>query len=225
MRLLVYSGSPRRKTGNTRVFVDQILAGWREVETDKPEVVYLYPDPLRTDPSVSFASADIVLIAMPLYVDAMPSGVMEFIAALAPVRNLAHKPALAFFVQSGFPEACHSRPFEIYLEKLARRLECPYLGTIVRGGGEGIKDQPPAATRRLFADFRKLGSDLARTGAMDATLLRKIAGVERFNAIGRVIIRLIIAPLIGRLFWTAQMKKNGVAHLARRQPHADAVRR
>lgn len=225
MRLLVYNGSPRRKTGNTRVFLDQIIEGWTSAGGETPEIQYLYPDPAKIDHVAAFGTAEMVLIAMPLYVDAMPSGVMEFFAALAPVRDLPRRPALAFFVQSGFPEAMHIRPFEKYLEKLARRLGCPYLGTIVKGGGEGIKQQPPAATRKLFADFHLLGANLAATGSLDPVILKKIAGRERFDPIGRAIVRFIVAPLVGRFFWTSQMKKHGVAHQARRQPHADVARR
>ena len=71
-----------------------------------------------------FGAADAVLLGMPLYTDAMPGLVMAFIEALAP-RVGAVNPPLGFLVQSGFPEALHSRPLERYLEKLARRLGSP----------------------------------------------------------------------------------------------------
>ena len=69
----------------------------------------------------------------------MPAIVKQFIEALEPLKNRENNPPMGFIVQSGFPEALHSRYVEHYLQKLAARLNAPYLGTIVKGGGEGIR--------------------------------------------------------------------------------------
>ncbi len=56
----------------------------------------------------------------------------------------------AFMVQGGFPEAYQSRFVERYLEKLAKRLNCQYLGCIVKGGIEGIQTMPQFMTKRIL---------------------------------------------------------------------------
>ena len=88
----------------------------------------------------AFAGAECVLLGFPLYTDAMPGMVKHFIEALEPLAGRKDNPSLGFLVQSGFPEGLHSRYVERYLEKLAERLGCPYLGTIVKGNGEGVRD-------------------------------------------------------------------------------------
>ena len=87
----------------------------------------------------AFASAEAVLLGFPLYTDAMPAIVKAFIEALSPLRGREDNPPVGFLVQSGFPEAVHSRHLERYLAKLAGRLGSSYLGTIVKGGGEGTR--------------------------------------------------------------------------------------
>jgi hypothetical protein len=82
-----------------------------------------------------FLRTEYVLLAFPLYTDAMSGGVKRFIELLRPISQHSRKahPKLLFLVQSGFPEAIHSRAIEKYLQKLAHRLNCDYVGTIIRG--------------------------------------------------------------------------------------------
>ncbi len=87
----------------------------------------------------------------------MPGIVKAFIESLAPFKDRPDNPPLGFLVQSGFPEAAHSRFVERYLQKLAQRLGSPYLGTIVKGGAEGTRIMPENMTHDLFAALEQLG--------------------------------------------------------------------
>ncbi len=116
----------------------------------------------------AFAAAECVWLGFPLYTDAMPAMVKVFIEALAPLRGRADNPPIGFLVQSGFPEALHSRYIERYLEKLASRLEAPYLGTIVKGGGEGVRMMPEEANKKLFTALRALGEGFAQAGQLNS---------------------------------------------------------
>ena len=49
------------------------------------------------------------------------------------------KKSLVFIVQSGFPEAIHSVCIEKYLKKFTSKLNCTYLGTVIKGGVEEIQ--------------------------------------------------------------------------------------
>ena len=99
-----------------------------------------------------FATADTVLLGMPLYTDSMPALVAEFIEALEPLVGRAGNPRVGFLVQSGFSEALHSRGLERYLAKLAVRLGSPYAGTIVKGGGESLQAMPDEAVARAVLE-------------------------------------------------------------------------
>jgi hypothetical protein len=118
-------------------------------------------------------------------------------------------PALAFLVQSGFPEALHSRPLERYLKKLALRLGSPYAGTIVRGGGESLQAMPNEANKKLWAQLRTLGEQLAREGRFSEVELRAIAGIERFSALTATVVGLAFKLPIAQFYWNMQLKKNG----------------
>jgi hypothetical protein len=67
---------------------------------------------------------------------------------------------LGFVMQSGFPESTHLRHVERYLAKLAARLGSPYLGALIKGGGEGIRLMPDTMNRKLFDQLIALGQSL-----------------------------------------------------------------
>jgi len=54
----------------------------------------------------------------------MPGIVKVFIESLEPLCSREGNPDVGFIVQSGFPEAIHSRYVEKYLEKPSLRLGC-----------------------------------------------------------------------------------------------------
>jgi len=162
----------------------------------------------------AFAGADVVLLGMPLYTDAMPALVKAYIEALAPrveaARAGSANPTLAFLVQGGFPEAAHSRPLERYLEKLALRLGSHYSSTIVRGGGESLQSMPEQANSKLWARLQTLGEQLARDGRFGAAELKAVAGTERFSRFAAMIASLACRIPFFQFYWNGMLKKNGV---------------
>lgn len=207
MKLTVFNGSPRKGSSNTLYFLDRFLDGFRSAGGDVDQVLNLYDSHHFERCTEAFAAAETVLLGFPLYVDAMPTQVMAFIEELAQFRGRAGNPDVLFFVQSGFPEAFHSRPVERYLDKLARRLHCRHVGTIVKGGGEGVRSMPEWMTRKVLDNFRELGKRLAVTGELDKALLKKVAGPERLTGL-RGFITSLLLPTIGKSFWNGMLKKN-----------------
>ena len=204
-RLVVFNGSPRGRRGNTPLMLEQFAAGFaRPVETYHLVRLHETEDMLQ-----AFANAECVLLGFPLYTDAMPGVVKRFIEALAPLVDRPANPPLAFLVQSGFPEASHSRYVERYLEKLAARLHSPYLGAIVKGGGEGVRSMPPEMNRALFANLSALGAGLAATGRLDPALLRAFARPEHYPAILGPLFQIFLRLPLARAYFDGQMKQNG----------------
>jgi hypothetical protein len=164
----------------------------------------------QTDSFVQgFAAAECAWLGFPLYTDAMPGVVKHFIEALAPLVGRPHNPPLGFLVQSGFPEGLHSRYIERYLEKLAARLGSPYLGTIVKGGGEGVRMLPPQATRGLFSDLQALGAGLASRGRLDPQVLAHLAAPERFSWYLWPVFQVFLRLPIAHAYFDGMLKKNG----------------
>lgn len=56
-----------------------------------------------------------------------------------------------------------------------RRLNDEYLGTIIKGGCDGLTRYPEKANRKTFAAMRAIGENFGRTGAFDQSLLGAFA--------------------------------------------------
>ncbi|MFH2102644.1 MAG: hypothetical protein ABIJ39_04730 [Chloroflexota bacterium] len=157
----------------------------------------------------AFAEAECAWIGFPLYTDAMPGVTKHFFEALEPLAGRKDNPPVGFLVQSGFPEGLHSRYVERYLEKLAARLGSPYLGTIVKGGGEGVRIMPPEATRPLFANLHALGAGFVRDGRLDSEVLARIAAPERFPLYLWPVFQVFLRLPISHAYFDNMLKKNG----------------
>ena len=138
----------------------------------------------------------------------MPGIVKEFIEVLEPLAKRRGNPSIAFLVQSGFPESAHSRYVEQYLAALADRLNSPYLGTLVRGGCEGVRLQPEKMNRKLFADLNELGRQLGAQGGFDQQTMNAFSSRERYSPLLVPLMKLAVKTPFMRLYWDIQLKKN-----------------
>ncbi len=224
--LLLLNGSPRGERSNSMKMLSRVAEGWVRGGGAPPEVLHIVRRVQFQRAIEAFAAADVVLLGMPLYTDAMPAIVMAFIEALAPrvvaARAGESNPTLAFLVQGGFPEAAHSRPLERYLAKLAARLGSPYAGTMVRGGGEALQAMPEQANRKLWARLTILGEQLARDGRFGAAELKAVAGIERFSRFGVFLASLACRIPAIQFYWNSQLKKNGAWGQKFAAPHGPA---
>jgi NAD(P)H-dependent FMN reductase len=209
--LVLLNGSPRGERSNSMKMLSRVAEGWQRGGGPEPEVLHLAHRAGFDRAVQAFAEADTLLLGMPLYTDSMPALVKSYIEALQPRTAAADgaNPALGFLVQSGFPEASHSRPLERYLQKLAGRLGSRYVGTIVRGGGESLQMVPDRANQKLWARLRTLGEQLYREGSFGAEELRAVAGVERMPALTLALARLAVHLPIVNFYWNGVLKKNG----------------
>ena len=211
--LVLLNGSPRGERSSSMKMLKRVAEGWVRGGGAKPEVLHLVRRAQFQHAVEAFAGADVVLLGLPLYTDAMPALVKAYIEALAPRVEAARaggaNPTLAFLVQGGFPEAAHSRPLERYLEKLAQRLGSHYAGTIVRGGGEALQAMPEQANRKLWAQLQMLGEQLARDGHFGAAELKAVAGIERFSRFGALLASIACRIPAIQFYWNGMLKKNG----------------
>ncbi len=206
MRLAVFNGSPRKKSGNTQLLLDRFVEGYKTVNPDVVFGAYL-KDMQKAEENVkTFQEADIIIIGFPLYIDAMPGVVKYFFEKLWYEKPFGKK--LGFIVQSGFPEAIHSTFVEKYLEAFAGNLGCEYLGTVIKGGGEAIRYTPEKRNRKLFEQFRELGKSLAQNQQFDQVIVKELRKPYVFSPPVRVIFRLLRPTGIFDTFWNRELKKN-----------------
>jgi len=204
-KITVFNGSPRGRRGNTPILLGEFVKGF----DGEFEVHHLIRIKDVQEHVRAFAEAKCVWLGFPLYADAMPGVVKNFIETLEPLRERTNNPPIGFLVQSGFPEALHSRYVERYLEKLAARLGSPYLGTIIKGGGEAVKSMPPEATQGLFGNLQSLGREFASTGQLSAETLRIIARPERFPIVLNPVFQLFLRMPISHTYFDNMLKENG----------------
>jgi len=217
---LLLDGSPRGPRSNSMKLLAQVKEGWELSGGAAPETLHLALPADFDRALTAFGAADTVLLGMPLYTDAMPALVLAFLHALAPRAADGEARRLGFLVQSGFPEALHSRPLERYLEKLARRLGRHYAGTIVRGGGESLRAMPDQANRKLWGQLRTLGGQLSREGRFAPATLHAVAGVERFPRPAAALLGLVFRLPLTQFYWNRQLKRNGAWRRRFARPYA-----
>ena len=204
MKLTVFNGSPRGKGSNTKTLLEHFINGFMTTDGNIYELAYLIRVKESNNFIKLFREAERVLLAFPLYTDAMPAIVKTFIESLEPLCGREENPDIGFIVQSGFPEAIHSQYVERYLEKLAVRLGCRYKGTVIRGGVEAIRAAPAWMNRKLFRSFYKLGKTFGETGEFDKQIVLKLARPERLTKFGFWVFKL----LGHKLYWNPLLKKN-----------------
>jgi multimeric flavodoxin WrbA len=207
MKLAIFNGSPRVKKSNSKILINHFLEGYQSVIQNHVTVCYLGEIKKREGHLEIFRDAEKVLIVFPLYTDSMPGIVKLFIEDLFHAgRN--HGKKLGFIVQSGFPESIHTYHIERYLRKLTARLGCTYLGTVTKGGVEGIQVMPPFMTRNLFARFHRLGKLFAATGEFDEKLMSELRKPFRLSWFRRNIFRFFVFTGLTNFYWDSNLKKN-----------------
>ena len=217
-QLTLFNGSPRGAKGNTPVMLAQVAKGFTAAGGTAAETFHLVRQNSLADYRDAFAAAEAVLVGFPLYTDAMPGIVKTFIEALEPLRGRSGNPALGFVMQSGFPESTHMRHIERYLAKLAARLGSPYLGALIKGGGEGIRLMPDNMNRKLFDQLFALGQRLRTTGQFAPDAVQKLAKPERYPASLVPLFKLLVKTPFLAMYWNNQLKANGVYEQRFAQP-------
>lgn len=219
MRLLVLDGSPRGPKSNTSLLLRPFLAGFAAAGGEAAGPLHLVRPAHADDAIRAFPDAEAVLLGFPLYVDAPPAPAVAFVQRLAPFMGRPRNPAMLFLVQNGFAESLHMRPIERWLEKLARRLRAPYLGTILKPGAEGMRDRPPFMEARTLRRLEALGRTLASEGQLDGRLVAALARPERLGAGLLGPLRLSLGRRVSAWWWDQQLEANGALALRDARPY------
>jgi NAD(P)H-dependent FMN reductase len=210
VKRLLLNGSPRGKDGNSRRILSWIAEGMQQAGIATPPTVDLAPDPTLASHLEAFVSADEIVFAFPLYIDAMPGIVKTFLEALATADPAVLRgKRVAFVIQSGFPEGIHTEVLGRYLARLCGRLGFQHLGTLRRGGMESIRTLSPRQLARVAACFRAAGKELGERGAFSSELLSRTAGPRRFGPLVRMVLRLLIRTGLLNRYWNTLLKQHG----------------
>lgn len=219
MRRLLLNGSPRGHKSNSRLILSWLCEGLSESAPTVLDLACTSVDDARQ----AFVDAEQVVLAFPLYTDAMPALVKRFIESLVEVdRARLRGKQVAFIIQSGFPEAIHTETLATYLARLCVRLGFEHLGTINKGGIEGIRVMPPRMVRKTKEGFVRAGRELRDQGRFSPALVAALAGRRTLGWWGRLVFRALSWIGGGNFYWNMMLKQHGA--FARRfdKPYADA---
>ena len=222
MKLTIFIGSPRGKKSNTNFLLNHFLRGFETTSENSYELFYLN-HLKKTDSFVTaFAEAESVILAHPLYTDAMPGMVKGFIEALEPLCGRDGNPQLGFIVQSGFGEAEHSHFVAKYHRKLAGRLGCRYLGTVIKGNCEPVQVYTKMYGK-VLDEFRQLGQRFGESGEFDQTLVESMASPERLSLPMRLFFQAFwkMQNSTGKSYWDEKLKANGAYEQRFDQPYVE----
>jgi hypothetical protein len=209
MTLAFLNGSPRRKKSNSGILGEHFLSGYRSKNTQGSVLTGYLADTSKLAVNVGiFKKARKVIIIFPLYTDCMPGVVKEYFEQLL-LAGISQPLSLGFIVQSGFPESIHSVYIERYLEKLTRRMGCRYLGTVIKGGVEGIQFMPESMTRKLYKLFYQLGAHFGEHDEFSPELVKKLKGSLRMSGIKQMGFRVFKLTGLPDFYWNSHLKKFG----------------
>ncbi len=134
MKVLILNGSPKKKSSTSKLLgrmMGLLLTG-NEVEYSSLRVKSEYPQILR-----QLTDIDVLVLAAPLYVDGIPSHVLEF---LQQAEKFCTQNSCNFLVyaisNNGFIEGVHNKSHLKMYECWCRRAGVTWSGGIGIGGGE-----------------------------------------------------------------------------------------
>ncbi len=207
MKLVIFNGSPRYKKSNSKMLIEHFLNGYSKIRSKPVPVHYLANRNQKDEQKDIFQNSEIVIIVFPLYTDCMPGIVKEFFESVVELKLTSSK-KIGFVVQSGFPEAIHSIYIERYLEKLTKRMQCEYLGTIIKGGVEGIQILPSSMTKKLFDSFESLGEYFAKNEEFSPEIKKILRKPFKMSPVRIFLFRLISKTGLTNFYWNSNLKKN-----------------
>jgi hypothetical protein len=216
MKTVIINGSPRGKNSNSRLLTDQFVAG---LETENPameyEMYYLVNCHQMQDAIDACLQGDVILMAFPLYTDAVPAMVKQFFEKMPALSGKK----IGYMVQSGFPEAIHCQSLERYLEVFTRKVGATYLGTVSRGNIEGIQDRPAWMNKGLYAKYFKLGIYFASKGEFDPKIILDLKKPFVLSPVARAACRLLLKTGISDYGWNRHLKSNNAFALRNAKPY------
>ncbi|MFZ5809519.1 MAG: NAD(P)H-dependent oxidoreductase [Chloroflexota bacterium] len=219
-RALLLVGSPRGHKSTSHslgVYLMHQLAA-RGIET---EIAPIYPalnNPQKMDGLLAqIDSADLIVLAFPLYVDTLPAPVILLLERLAAHRAVHSAPAKGFaaLANCGFPEAHHNDNALAICAQFSAETGLMWLGRLALGAGEGMVHGQPLETVGGQVIPLKKALELAA----NSLSLGQPIPAEAQKFIEKPFIPAWLYRLLGGVGWKQQAKRWGAQADMGRKPY------
>ena len=196
--LVIINGSPRvAKFSNTDKIIHSFVKGLEEAGITW-KLHNLSSRKEWEAAREAFLTHERILIAFPLYVECMPSVMLEFLETLPSERK---QPAqLSFLLHGGMDEGNEFRFCERILQGLPAQLGCSFGGTLIHGGSFGIRTREDAVKAKIVAPYEKMGRLFAQNGNFLTPEAKKFTGPEQYPWLVRKIVSLLFLKKVNKGF-------------------------
>ncbi len=215
---LIIIGSPRGKGSNSWFLAQIFIRGAGMIKTYDPNVIFLSHYKKFNHHIEAFKRAKRILWFFPVYTDAMPAMVKYFLENLAK-NDFANK-EMGFFIISGFPEARHGMYIERYFINLTKKYNAQLIGSVIKGGMEGVSMQPKWMTRKVRKQVKRLGYNFARTGKLDAAISKKMRKMVDLPKFATFMLNIMQKIGLTNMYWNKNLKRNNAFHRRFDKPFA-----
>ena len=166
-------------------------------------------------------TADVLILAFPLYVDSLPAPVIKVLELIRRHRKATESPKvqrLLAISNSGFPEAHQNETALAICRYFALEVGIEWVGGLALGGGEAIDG-------RLLQEVSGRARHAIKSRSLTAAALAKDEPVptEAVNRMAKSIVPTRLYVMFGKRRWKKQGKRHGTEKKLYDRPHQDFV--
>lgn len=198
MHVVIINGSPRtHEFSNTSKILLSFVKG-----LENADVTYeLYSlSSLKEWDSArnAFLTNDKIIFALPMYVESIPSLMLEFLDTLPAERQCPAE--LSFILHGGFDEGYQFRLCEKLLKSITVQLGCNYGGCLIKGGSFMLRLFEKDKVERMTKQYTKMGISYAQHGNFVTPEAKRFTGPERYPWLVRQIAGLFLKLVVNKKF-------------------------
>ena len=202
MHVVIINGSPRvQKYSNT----DKIIQSFGKGLHESGSTYELYSLSNRGEWDAArdaFITHEQIIFALPLYVECVPSIMLEFLETLPAKRQQSAQ--ISFILHGGFDEGHQLRLCERFLQSLPAQLGCTYGGCLIQGGSFLIRmrddEKMKKAMDKKMDGYTKMGLSFADHGNFPTPEVSKFIGHEKNPWFVHLLFKLFIKRLVRNNF-------------------------
>ena len=205
-KVVVINGSPKHRDSTCGKLIEELgrIAG-------SPFETYQVLSLLREDRYNWLDEVGTLVMVLPLYVDALPSPVVQLLTRLEPmIQTLPHKPRLFVLCVCGFYEAEHTKTALRILHNFADRAGLRWIYGIGLGSGGFVvaaKDMAVGPTKQVHVVLSDFVSDIKQPGEHPLLDIFQTPRIPR-----------VLYAKGGNYDWRRQAKANGVRGQIKARP-------
>ncbi len=198
MNVVIINGSPRaRKYSNTEKIIQAFVKGLEA----EGHTYTLYALSSRSEWNAAreaYLSNEKIIFALPMYVESIPSLMLEFLSTLPTGRQLPAE--LSFILHGGFDEGYQFRLCEKLLKSITAQLGCSYGGCLIKGGSFMYRFFEKEQVDKMTKPYLTMGHSYGWDGNFLSTDMKKITGPERYPWLVRQLVGLILKFVANKKF-------------------------